>query len=195
MQTTVDARGLGCPTPVIKTKKALDAIEAGNVLTIVDNEIAKENVTKLVKSMNFTCHVVEDGNEFYIDITKELSKEVTAQNTGNFFDSAVLVTGKSFGSGSDELGDILMKGYFYTLSESDVVPKVIIFLNGGVYLTVEGSSILKDLKALESKGVEIVSCGTCLDFFGLASKLEVGGISNMYTIVEHMNSVKKIVRL
>lgn len=195
MQTTVDARGLGCPTPVIKTKKALDAIKDGNVLTIVDNEIAKENVTKLVKSMHLNCHVIEDGNEFYIDITKETDQDIPLESKGDFYDTAVLVTEQVFGSGDDDLGEILMKGYFYTLSEGDVMPKVLIFLNGGVHLTVEGSPILKDLKALESKGVEILSCGTCLDFYHLTSKLEVGGISNMYTIVEHMNNCKKVVRL
>lgn len=111
------------------------------------------------------------------------------------FDSVVLVTSKGFGSGDDDLGDILMKGYFYTLSEGDTFPKAVIFLNGGVHLTVEGSPILKDLKNLETKGVEILSCGTCLDFYGFSSNLAVGGISNMYTIVEHMNAAKKVVRL
>ena len=195
MQTTVDARGLGCPVPVIKTKKALEAIEVGNVLTIVDNEIAKDNVTKLVKSLKYSCHVVQDGGEYYIDITKETNQELTTQDTGNFFDSVVLVTSKGFGSGDDDLGDILIKGYFYTLSEGDTFPKAIIFLNGGVHLTVEGSPVLKDLKNLEAKGVEILSCGTCLDFYGLSSNLAVGGVSNMYTIVEHMNASKKVVRL
>jgi len=195
MQTTVDARGLGCPTPVIKTKKALEGIEQGNVLTIVDNEIAKNNVAKLAQSMNLECHIVEDGNEFYIDITKSVSEQVQSVDTGDLFDTAVLVTSQYFGSGDDDLGEILMKGYFYTLAESDLVPKAIMFLNGGVKLTVEGSPILKDLKALEAKGVEIISCGTCLDFFNLTSDLGVGGISNMYTIVEHMNNCKKVVRL
>lgn len=195
MQTTVDARGLGCPTPVIKTKKALDAISEGNVLTIVDNTIAKENVTKLVKSMHYQCHVVEDQGEFYIDITKKAEADIHIQEIESLFDSAILVGSDKFGDGAPDLGDILIKGYFYTLSEMDTVPKVIIFLNSGVKLTVLGSKVLKDLKILESKGVEIISCGTCLDFYGLTSQLEVGGISNMYTIVEHMNNCKKVIKL
>lgn len=195
MQTTVDARGLGCPVPVIKTKKALDSIAEGNVLTIVDNETARENVTKLVKSMNFQYHVVEDNGEYYIDITKGADTEVTVKDTGNFFDSVVLCTSDKFGEGDPDLGDILIKGYFYTLSELDVVPKAIIFLNSGVKLTSEGSKVLKDLKILESKGVEILSCGTCLDFYELTSQLSVGGVSNMFTIVEHMNNSKKVIKL
>lgn len=195
MQKTVDARGLGCPMPVIKTKKALEAIEAGNVLTIVDNNIAKENVTKLAKSLQYTCHVVEDKGEFYIDITKGESTEAMPQNTGDFYDSVILCGSDKFGEGDDDLGEILIKGYFYTLSEVDLVPKTIIFLNSGVKLTTEGSKVLKDLKVLESKGVEIISCGTCLDFYHVASKLEVGGVSNMYTIVEHLNNSKKVIKL
>jgi selenium metabolism protein YedF len=195
MQTTVDARGLGCPTPVIKTKKALDAIKEGNVLTIVDNEIAKENVTKLVKSLNCECHVVEDKGEYYIDITKGEGTDHVPQSNDNLFDSAILVASDKFGEGDPDLGDILIKGYFYTLSELDVVPKVIIFLNSGVKLTAEDSKVLKDLKILERKGVEIISCGTCLDFYDLASKLSVGGVSNMYTIVNHLNNCKKVIKL
>lgn len=195
MQTTVDARGLGCPIPVIKTKKALDAIAAGNVLTIVDNSIAKENVTKLAKSLHCECHVVEDDGEFYIDITKNTDSEVVVESRGDFFDSVVLCGSDKFGEGDDDLGDILIKGYFYTLSELDVVPKAIIFLNSGVKLTSESSKVLKDLKALESKGVEIISCGTCLDFYDLTSKLAVGGVSNMYTIVEHLNNSMKVIKL
>ncbi|MBN2794840.1 MAG: sulfurtransferase-like selenium metabolism protein YedF [Clostridia bacterium] len=195
MQTTVDARGLGCPVPVIKTKKALDNIASGNVLTIVDNEVAKENVTKLVRSMNLECHVVEDGGEYYIDINKNAEAEITVQSSGDLFDSVVLAASDKFGEGDPDLGDILVKGYFYTLSEMDIVPKTIIFLNSGVKLAVEGSKILKDLKALETKGVEIISCGTCLDFYQLTSSLAVGGISNMFTIAEHLNNAKKVIRL
>jgi len=195
MQTTVDARGLGCPVPVIKTKKALDAIAEGNVLTIVDNMIAKENVTKLAKSLHFECHVVEDDGEFFIDITKNTDTETIIEKKGDFFDSVVLCGSDKFGDGDDDLGDILIKGYFYTLSELDVVPKTIVFLNSGVKLATEGSKVLKDLQTLESKGVEIVSCGTCLDFYGLTSSLSVGGISNMYTIVEHLNNSMKVIKL
>lgn len=195
MQTTIDARGLGCPVPVIKTKKALDAIAKGNVLTIVDNSIAKDNVTKLAKSLQCDCHVVEDNGEFYIDITKSTDADTIVESRGDFFDSVVLCTSDKFGEGDADLGEILIKGYFYTLSEIDIVPKAIVFLNSGVKLTTEGSKVLKDLKALESKGVDIVSCGTCLDFYNITSDLSVGGVSNMYTIVEYLNNSMKVIKL
>lgn len=193
MQTTIDARGLSCPVPVIKTKKALE--NNSNVLTIVDNEVAKENVTKLVRSMNYSFNVVEDNGEFYIDINKGTDVETVVKEVESVFDSAVLVGSDQFGEGDKDLGDILIKGYFYTLSEMDTVPKVIIFLNSGAYLTCEGSKVLKDLKVLESKGVEILTCGTCLDFYKITSQLAVGGVSNMYTIAEHLNNVKKVIKL
>lgn len=195
MQTTVDARGLGCPTPVIKTKKALDEIASGNVLTIVDNEVARDNVTKLAKKLKCECHVVEDQGEYYIDITKGTGIEVTLDEKNDTFDSAIFVGSNLFGEGDPDLGEILIKGYFYTLSEMNTLPKVIIFVNSGVKLAINDSKVLKDLKVLESKGVEIISCGTCLDFYGLKDDLAIGSISNMYTIVEHLNAVKKVIRI
>lgn len=198
MQITVDARGLNCPIPLIKTKKALEKVAKGNVLTIVDNNIAKENITKLIKSMNYDYNVVEENGEFYIDINKDfenIDMETIVDEITSAYDSVVLVSSNKFGEGDSDLGDILIKGYFYALSEMDTFPKSIIFLNSGVLLTADDSKILKDLKVMESKGVEILSCGTCVDFYGLKNKLAVGGLSNMYTIVELMNNCKKLIKL
>ncbi len=196
MKRTVDARGLGCPIPVIKTKKALEEIKNGNVLTIVDNEIAKENVSKLVKSLNFEYNISENKGEFYIDIIKgKTSDMIQTKEVNDRYDSVILCTSDVFGDGDRTLGDILIRGYFYTLTESDILPKVIIFLNSGAKLTTNGSKVIKDLRALEEKGVEILTCGTCLDFYNLKSDLEVGGVSNMYTISEYLNNTKKVIRL
>ncbi len=196
MKRTVDARGLGCPIPVIKTKKALEEIKNGSVLTIVDNEIAKENVSKLVKSLNFEYNISENKGEFYIDIIKgETDQVVRIDEIGDKYDSVILCTSDVFGDGDRTLGDVLIRGYFYTLTESDILPKIIIFLNSGAKLTTKGSKILKDLRMLEEQGVEILTCGTCLDFYDLKSDLEVGGVSNMYTISEYLNKTKKVIRL
>lgn len=198
MQTTVDARGLDCPTPLIKTKKALDAIEKGNVLTIVDNDVAKNNITKLIKSMHYEYNVVEENGEYYIDINKSMTNtdvEIMIEEPISMYDTVILVGSNKFGDGDPDLGDILIKGYFYALSEMDTYPKTIIFLNSGVLLTSEGSKVVKELRLMESKGVEVLSCGTCIDFYGLKDKLAVGDISNMYTIAELMNNCKKVIKL
>jgi selenium metabolism protein YedF len=193
----VDARGQACPKPVIMTKKELDNIEEGVVVTIVDNEVAKNNVSKLAKSLGYEYKVEDKGeNEYVITIVKG-EGEVKEENTptvqrGN---KVVLFSSRTMGKGSEELGEILIKSFIYTLTESTPYPSTMIFYNGGVYLTCEGSPVLEDLKKLEKEGVEIISCGTCLDYYNLKDKLQVGEISNMYTIYDKMRNAAKIINI
>lgn len=198
MKKEVDARGQLCPKPVIMTKKALDEITDGTITTIVDNEVAKENVLKLAKSMNYSYDVEKSSdNEFYIHITKGESKEeVQATCTPNTFKDMAIVFGQDrLGHGLDELGEVLIKGFIYTLTESTPFPSVLLFLNGGVKLTTEGSEVIEDLKKLEAEGVEILSCGTCLDYYDIKDKLMVGEITNMYTIVEKMKNAANTITI
>jgi selenium metabolism protein YedF len=193
----VDARGQACPKPVIMTKRELDNIEEGVVVTIVDNEVAKNNVSKLAKSLGYEYKVEDKSeNEYVITIVKG-EGEVKEENTptvqrGN---KVVLFSSRTMGKGSEELGEILIKSFIYTLTESTPYPSTMIFYNGGVYLTCEGSPVLEDLKKLEKEGVEIISCGTCLDYYNLKDKLQVGEISNMYTIYDKMRNAAKIINI
>jgi len=197
MKVEVDARGLDCPKPVIQTKKALEKLKEGSLVTVVDNAIAKENVSKLAKSMNLHYNVAEKNGYFYIDIFKgeEMGPEILGEEKPTLNDLVILMGKDKLGEGSDELGEVLIQGYFYTLTEVEPFPKAILFVNSGVNLTVEDSPVIDHLRTLESKGVEVLSCGTCLDYFGLKEKLGVGGVSNMYTIVETMNGAKNTIRL
>ena len=102
----------------------------------------------------------------------------------------ILIIGKT-----GQLGSVLLKGYFYTLTECNPYPKAILFVNAGIKLTVEESPVLDHIRNLETLGVEILSCGTCLDFYGLKDKLAVGDVTNMYTIVEHMNKASNTIRI
>ena len=188
----VDARGKSCPQPVIMTKKEADAGEK-EISVIVDNEIAKTNVLKLGTKLDFVTTTEEKSDGIYVYLNKannDETDEVTAEALNQKENGAkierkgfVLGTDK-LGKGSDDLGKILMKSFIYTISERKPYPSFLIFLNGGVKLTVEGSESLEDIKKLEEAGVEIVSCGTCLDFFEISDKLKVGSISNMYDIVD-----------
>ena len=202
MSKRVDVRGMNCPLPVIHTKKALEEIEKGTVTTIVDNEIAKENVLKLAKSMNLEFNVKQSGGNFYIDIFKEGQTEATDSESSSpqrdaedKKDSIILITKDKLGTGSDELGALLMSSYLYTLTEILPYPDSIIFLNGAVNLTVESSGSLEHIRTLEANGVEILSCGTCLDYFELNDRLAVGSVSNMYTIVEKLNKIGNVITL
>lgn len=202
MNKQVDARGMNCPLPVIHTKKALEEIEKGTITTIVDNEVAKENVLKLAKSMDLKVDIKQSQGNYYIDIFKEnqigtigLESLNSQHGTEEKEDSVILITKDKLGEGSDELGSLLMGSYLYTLTETLPYPTSIIFLNGGVKLTVEGSEVLEHIRTLELSGVEILSCGTCLDYFKLNDKLAVGSVSNMYSIVEKLNKISNIITL
>jgi len=189
----IDTRGLACPMPVINTKKVLDSIKEGSVTAIVDNEAAKENILALARSMHCEVDVQQKKSEFYIQITKKEtclgSEELETRNT------VILVSSSEMGRGSDELGAILMKSFMFTVFESEVPPQCMLFVNSGVYLTCENSPVLEHLMNLQNRGVEILSCGTCLDYFKIKEKLCVGQITNMYTILEKMNKADKVISL
>jgi len=189
---TIDARGKICPQPVMMTKQAADTGEK-ELMVIVDNETAKENVSKFGNKLGYSVNVENKEDGIYISLMNdeitdcEIATEEAVADSINKLKQPkkgfVIGTDK-LGKGSDDLGKILMKGFLYTLSETKPYPNFLIFLNSGVKLTVSGSESIDDLKKLESAGVKIVSCGTCLDFFEIKDKLEVGSVTNMYDIVE-----------
>jgi len=195
MEKRVDARGLSCPRPVIETKKVLEQLKGGSVTTIVDNEIAVENVTKLAMSMAYDVHVDKIEGNYYININKGMESNEVLSVSNTKKDMAIMIGSDTMGEGSKELGHVLMKGFMYTLTENKPYPKALLFINNGVKLTTEGSEVIEYLRALEREGVEILSCGTCLDYYNLKNKLLVGGVSNMYTIVEKMSGVKNTIRI
>lgn len=190
----IDATGQECPKPVIMTKKELDNLDNGTITTIVDNLVAKENISKLASGLGLE-YSVEQSSEKEIRITIIKGKEdVTTEKSQikTLSESTIAIGTDKMGSGDEQLGNILMKSFIYTVKETEPLPQNILFYNSGVNLTCEGSPVLDDLKYLAEAGVEIVSCGTCLDFYNLKEKLAVGSISNMYTIYEKMKNANTI---
>lgn len=188
----IDCKGLKCPAPVINTKKYFDGIEEGKASVIVDNEVAKNNISKFAESNGFKHEVKEENGIFTITIDKEAS----CCEVMNFHKNTVIVVSSDkLGQGDDVLGSALMKSYLFALSESDNLPSEVLFLNGGVKLTVEGSPVLENIEKLHKSGVNILSCGTCLDFYNIKDKLAIGEITNMYTIVELMNKADNTIKL
>lgn len=182
----VNAMGLACPQPVIETKKALESMEAGTLEVHVDNAVARENIKKLATKMGLPFEVKEEGDRIVVFITKGESTEAVAAVASDLRPQTVAIASETMGRGDKELGKILMKGFIYTLTESHPYPKTMLFYNGGVKLACEGAETLEDLRKLEEAGVEILVCGTCLNFFELGDKIAVGSVSNMYSIVEAM---------
>jgi len=193
METIINCQGLKCPQPVINTKKYFDSIEEGQATIIVDNEVSKNNVSKFAESNGFKTEVLEKDGLYHIIIAKENYSCKPMNFTQKKL--TIVITNDKLGLGDDKLGITLMKSYFYALSESDTLPSDLLFLNAGVKLTTEGSDCLDSIKKLQEKGVNVLSCGTCLDFYNLKEKLSIGEITNMYTIIEKMNSADKTIKL
>lgn len=165
---------------------------------LVDNEIAVQNVTKLAKEQGGEVSSEKLGEkEYKVTIKMQGVPAVDAEvvcTPDQKGDLIVVVSSDRMGTGNDELGKVLIKGFIYAVTQLDTLPKKMLFYNGGATLTTEGSDSIEDLKSLEAQGVEILTCGTCLDYYHLKDKLVVGGVTNMYSIVESMAEAGKIIR-
>ena len=194
---TVDARGLTCPQPVLLTKKALEEGEK-EFEVLVSSEIPKENVKKFCNNLN--CEISEtkvtDGWKLRVRCVdrENVQAKQEQEKTGMDFHPTFLLTCNQIGKNAD-LGKILMEGFINTLPSATKKPSRIFFMNEGVFLTTENSPALKALKKLEETGVELKSCGTCLDFYSLKDRLCVGTITNMYDIIEALTSGEEIVKI
>ncbi len=198
---TVDARGDACPIPVVKAKQAVAELGGqGQVETLVDNEIAVQNLTKMAqqKGYQYSAEKVQDGTYrvlFVVGAAETSETEaapVCAVDVRT--DTVVAIGSDKMGVGDEQLGKTLMKAFVFALTQQDELPKTILFYNGGAHLTCEGSPMLEDLKTLEAQGVEIMTCGTCLNFYGIADKLSVGSVTNMYAIAEKMTQAGNVVK-
>ena len=196
----IDARGDACPLPVVKAKKAIAELQgAGQVEVLVDNEIAVQNLTKMAQQKGFGSAAEKRAEREYrvvftVGEAAPVPEEPETCTPDVRTDTVVAIGSDKMGVGSDELGKTLMKAFVFALTQQDTLPRTILFYNGGASLTCAGSPMLEDLKALEAQGVEILTCGTCLNFYGLTEKLAVGGVTNMYEIVEKQMKATLVVR-
>lgn len=198
----VNAVGEQCPIPVVKATKALGEMNEPGVLEVhVDNEIAVQNVMRLALGKGLTAKSEKrDDKLFMISIevgalpetnTSEPQISCIPDMRGS---TVVAIDTAAMGRGDDELGKTLMKGFIYAVSQLEELPKTIIFYNGGATIPVEGSVSVEDLKSMEAQGVKIMTCGTCLNFYGLTDKLAVGEVANMYSIVETLSGAAKVIK-
>lgn len=209
MKVQIDARGKQCPLPVIEAKNAIQKMQkAGTVEVAVDNEIAVQNLEKLanhkglpVKSERRT----EDEFVVWIEVTEEVvgkneasgemeTKETVCAPDGRKKKTVVVLGTDHMGEGDEKLGKVLMKGFIYALAQSEELPETVLLYNSGAYLSSEGADSVEDLKTMEAQGVEILTCGTCLNHYGLTEKLAVGSVTNMYVIAQTMLEADHIIK-
>ena len=193
MTRIIDARNLSCPQPVVLTKKALEEVD--EVITIVDNEAARDNVSRLGKSQG--CEVTVERKEDGIYLTLRTAeagpaKQQCAVTTGIVLFIASDVLGRG---DNQQLGSLLMQSFLHTLGGLTSRPETIVFMNSGVMLVTDDSPVLGELRQLENQGIEILACGTCLSRLQLADKVAVGQTSNMYTIADTLLRAEKIISL
>ena len=204
MEKIIDCKGMACPLPVVNAKKAAEELANGDCLIVlVDNEIAVQNLTRFGEHKGFTVSAEKKAEHEYA-VTMNISGETKAQeaveeNITCEVDTRrkgmlVVLSANTMGTGDPKLGTSLMKAFVFALTKQDQLPDTILCYNTGAYLTCEGADTLEDLKLLESEGVTILSCGTCLDFYGIKEKLAVGGVTNMYDIVERMENAAQIIK-
>lgn len=210
----LDERGKQCPMPVIEAKRALETCKAGEIVeVIVDNEIAVQNLQKMAdhKGLKSTWKKVSD-REFVVGIeagspqkagdgqSEEWEKELLSCSVEPEKERAAsgptiaVLSSDQMGQGDEALGTLLMKGFVYALAQLEEPPQTVLLYNGGARLSCEGSASLEDLKELKERGTEILTCGTCLNHYGLTEKLAVGEVTNMYEITQRMMGAGKIVK-
>lgn len=203
MERRIDCRGLACPQPVVETKKALQDPGTEKLLVLLDSATSKENVRRFAESQGHRVSQKEEAGVFEIRIEKgkketilspmQRKEEMTSAMVSP--DPVLLIDGDSIGRGSEELGRILMRSFLQTLEQSEIKPKKIILINSGVKLACEGSQVLEDLQELEAKGTEVLSCGTCLEFFGIKKTLMAGKVSNMFEIINSLTQTGRVMKI
>lgn len=204
MAKIIDARGLPCPQPVLKTKEAVEQFKGESLIIMVNSKESSNNVERFLAHSGVPIEKVEEkAGEFLIHTgqivggvqTASVAETTVCETAPVGTGTAIFINKDRIGHGSDELGANLMKAFVATIKDLSVQPKTICFMNSGVKLTVRGAETLPYLQELEKKGIELLVCGTCLGYFNLKEQLGVGRISNMYDISETLLKSSKVITL
>lgn len=197
MEIEIDARGLECPKPVVMAKEALENA-TGAFTVLVDNETARDNVTRFARSSGCEVEVKENESGFLISITPVIASEVDTGQLSSFTPgtgTVLFINTAEIGGGDRELGARLMKMFLYAYAEREEPPAAVALMNAGVKLVTEDEETSAHIRKLEEQGAEVLVCGTCLDFYGLTEKLRVGRVSNMYEIQSILVGADRLVSL
>ena len=196
---TIDCRGLNCPEPVLRTKQALTENPFVDFNIVVDNKSARENVLRFVRSNGRKSDWQEINGSFHISVTGSKAKsdasnlvEINLEQDNNVL---LFISTDQLGQGSTELGRILMRNFIYTLTKRDNLPQAIILMNSGVRLSIKESPVIEELANLQARGVLILVCGTCLDYYELQEQQQAGQVSNMYDITDLLFAARMVITI
>ncbi len=196
---TIDARELPCPQPVVLTRAAILSGETDQLIVIVSDPAQAENVAALARNQGWEVQIETQGEDgIYLKVSKSDTATMAVKeggSCGTATNIVVLIACDKFGQGADELGGILMRAFIKTVREIVPQPRTLIFVNSGIKLTIAGSELLPDLELLANAGIQVLSCGTCLDYFKVKDQLAVGKVSNMFEIATTLLSADRVIRL
>jgi len=201
---TVDVRGLQCPLPIIETRKGLRELPEGESLKIlIDNSASLGNVCKFLEDNNCSFVKMESGSHFELTVARG-AMAITGSPAGEYCSTSrpplsggkyvVVLSTDTMGTGDDNLGRKLMASFVNILTELDGIPSAVLCYNGGVRLALPDSPVAGTLAELENRGVEIILCGTCLDFYGIKGITIAGKTGDMYRIASVMAAAQRVIR-
>lgn len=204
MAERIDARGLGCPKPVMLAEEALARMSEGTVEVLVDNEASVGNLSRFARNNSLYAETEQAGDYWKVTIAKGYVCETPAGEPAPSAEGPVeegveaargilMVIGSDALGKEEALGRILMKGLFETMKVTRELPHTIFFLNAGVRLTTVDGEFAALLGEIEAMGVEIYSCGTCLDYFGIAGELKVGHRGSADIVVGGFTEFAKVI--
>ena len=199
MTKEIDCRGLACPAPVLQTKEAIEREHPNVIKVVVDNEAAKQNVSRFMGSQGLEVSVKQEGSDFHV--IGKIGEGAAAKapvdekpETGQK-KIMVMVANDRMGHGDDELGEKLMLSFLKTLKEMGDELWRLVFVNNGVKLSIKGSKLLPVIQEHEKAGIHILVCGTCLTHFNLLDQKQVGETTNMLDIVTAMQLADKVINI
>ncbi len=192
----IDCKNMACPTPVVTTKRALEEAGGEVVQVLVDAGAPRENVTRFARNRGYMVAETELAGGFALTITPPdtllSAPQPATSGTGQ---RVMMITSDRIGADANELGRLLMKNFIITLLDLADLPDRMLFLNSGVLLTSEGSDVLEALEQLGNRGVEIMSCGICLDYYHTKDKLAAGSVTNMFTTAESLLQASSVINI
>ncbi len=204
MSIKLECQGLPCPQPVIKCKNAIESNNPDVIEAVIDNEAAKENVSRFMTTKGYEVAIKQDGSIFTITGKKsengtpvecEECVVMSEEELSNISSKTLVFIDNEFlGAGDDELGAKLMFNFIATLPELGESLWRIIMVNSAVKLATENHTCLEKLKELEKSGVSILVCGTCLDHFNILPQKQVGETTNMLDVVTSLQLASKVIK-
>ena len=190
----LDLRDKSCPIPLVETRKFINNNKGEDFKIVLSNEVSFLNIKRFLENNKINYSSNKNGDNYIFEIIFD-GNETIPNEKYEINNLTILIMSDVFGDGDEEISKTLMKSYFYALDESITLPSNLIFMNSGVKLLTKECGVLNYIKSLENKGVSILACGICTDYYNLNEKITIGNITNMYSIIEILNNSGSVIRI